>query len=69
MLPIDTRLVEQLRALAAARHLEIGQLLARWVEEELERAEDADDLTASDAALREPGESIPWEQVKTELGL
>jgi len=37
--------------------------------EVLYAAEDADDAAEADAAVDEPGESIPWEQVKTNLGL
>jgi hypothetical protein len=35
----------------------------------LRGAEDAKDAAEADAAMDEPGESIPWEQVKAELGL
>jgi len=35
----------------------------------LRAAEDAEDIAEADAAMEEPGESIPWEQVKTEFGL
>jgi prevent-host-death family protein len=34
-----------------------------------EELEDADDIRAAEAALAEDGESIPWDQVKRELGL
>ena len=37
------------------------------VAEQFERAEDDQDIAAADAALAEPGESIPWERVKAEL--
>jgi hypothetical protein len=38
--------------------------------EALRTAEDAEDAAEADAAMDEPGgESIPWEQVKAELGL
>jgi len=30
--------------------------------------EDAEDIAAAKAAMDEPGENIPWEQVKAELG-
>ena len=36
--------------------------------EELRAAEDAEDVAASDAALIEEGENIPWEQVEADLG-
>jgi antitoxin Phd len=35
----------------------------------LQALEDKLDNEAADAAMREPGDSIPWDQVKTELGL
>ncbi len=35
----------------------------------VELAEDAIDIAEARAALEEEGESIPWEQVKAELGL
>jgi hypothetical protein len=37
--------------------------------EALRTAEDAEDAAEADAAIDEPGESIPWEQVKAELDL
>jgi hypothetical protein len=37
--------------------------------ETLRAAEDAEDAAQADAAMDEPGESVPWEQVKAELGL
>jgi antitoxin Phd len=37
--------------------------------EALRAAEDAEDAAEADAAMDEPGESVPWEQVKAELGL
>ena len=40
-------------------------LLQRLRQEEEDRIDNA----AADAALTEPGESIPWERVKTDLGL
>ena len=35
----------------------------------LRSAEDAEDITEADAAMDEPGESLPLEQVKADLGL
>jgi hypothetical protein len=35
----------------------------------LRAAEDAEDAAEADAAMDEPGESVPWEQVKAELDL
>jgi hypothetical protein len=37
--------------------------------EALRAAEDAEDAAEADAAMDEPGESVPWERVKAELGL
>lgn len=35
----------------------------------LSTLEDAHDVAAAQAAIEEPGESIPWAQVKADLGL
>ncbi|MCU1495375.1 MAG: prevent-host-death family protein [Acidimicrobiaceae bacterium] len=37
-------------------------------EQLLEAYEDAEDVSAFDEAMAEEGASIPWEQVKTDLG-
>jgi hypothetical protein len=37
--------------------------------EALRAAEDAEDAAEADAAWDEPGEDVPWDQVKAELGL
>jgi len=37
-------------------------------EELVEALEDAEDVAAVDAAMAEEGESIPWEQVRVDLG-
>jgi len=37
-------------------------------EELVEALEDAEDVAAFDAAMAEKGESIPWEQVRVDLG-
>jgi antitoxin (DNA-binding transcriptional repressor) of toxin-antitoxin stability system len=50
-----------------------GQRIAAIVPESvlkaLQAAEDATDATEADAAMDEPGEDVPWEQAKAELGL
>jgi hypothetical protein len=74
-LPADSPAVA--RAVQAARqgvitHLTIGgERVAAIVPESviaaLRTAEDAADAADADAAMDEPGESIPWEQVRAEL--
>lgn len=53
------------KELAALISIEDLQLLDRLLEE----AEDRIDQEEAARALAEPGPSIPWEQVKSELGL
>jgi hypothetical protein len=55
-------------------HLTIGgkrvaAIVPESVIEALRGAEDAEDAAEADVAMDEPGESIPWHQVKSELGL
>jgi antitoxin Phd len=47
----------------------VAAIVPESVLDALRAAEDAEDVSEADAAMEEPGESIPWEQVKTELGL
>ncbi len=47
----------------------VAAIVPESVIEALRAAEDAEDIAEADAAMDEPGESIPWEQVKAELGL
>ena len=47
----------------------VAAIVPESVVEALRAAEDAEDATEADAAMDEPGESVPWEQVKAELGL
>jgi hypothetical protein len=54
-------------------HLTVdGQRVAAIVPESLIEAlratEDAEDAAEADVAFEEPGEDIPWDQVKAELG-
>jgi antitoxin (DNA-binding transcriptional repressor) of toxin-antitoxin stability system len=45
----------------------VAAIVPEPVIEALRRAEDAEDAGEADAAMDEPGESIPWEQVRAEL--
>jgi hypothetical protein len=75
--PVSSPAIE--RAVDLARrgvitHLTIhGERVAAIVPESvidaLRAAEDAEDAAEADAAMAEPGESVPWEQVKAELEL
>jgi antitoxin Phd len=47
----------------------VAAIVPESVIEVLRSAEDAEDAAEADAAMDEPGESVPWEQVKAELGL
>jgi antitoxin Phd len=71
--PAVKRAVELARR-GVITHLTIrGERMAAIVPESvieaLRTAEDAEDAAEADAAMDEPGESIPWEQVKAELDL
>jgi hypothetical protein len=69
-LPVGSPAVEQ--AVELARRGVITHLTVRGervAAEALRAAEDADDAAEADVAMDEPGESIPWEQVKAELEL
>jgi antitoxin Phd len=47
----------------------VAAIVPESLVEALRAAEDAEDAAEADAAMYEPGESIPWEEVKAELGL
>jgi hypothetical protein len=74
-LPLSSPAVEH--AVEIARRGVITHLTAggEWVAaivpesliEALHAAEDAEDAADADAAMDEPGESIPWEQLKAEF--
>jgi hypothetical protein len=76
-LPADSPAVAA--AVENARHSVITHLTVRGERvaaivpekliEALRAAEDAEDIAEADAAMDEPGESVPWEQVKAELAL
>jgi antitoxin (DNA-binding transcriptional repressor) of toxin-antitoxin stability system len=55
-------------------HLTVGgervaAIVPESVLEALRAAEDAEDAAEADEAMDEPGEDVPWDQVKAELGL
>jgi len=76
-LPVSSPAVEHAVELArhgVITHLTIhGERVAAIVPESvieaLRAAEDAEDAAEAGAAMEEPGEAIPWEQVKAELDL
>ncbi len=76
-LPVSSPAVEEAVELARRgiiTHLTIhGERVAAIVPESvievLRVAEDTEDAEDADAAMDEPGESIPWKQVKAELDL
>ena len=76
-LPVGSPAVEQAVELArrgVITHLTVhGERVAAIVPESvieaLRAAEDAEDAAEADVAMDEPGESVPWEQVKAELDL
>ena len=47
----------------------VAAIVPESVIEALRDAEDAEDAAEADLAMDEPGEPIPWEQVKAELDL
>ena len=60
--------------LGVITHLTVrGERVAAIVPESmldaLRAAEDAEDAAEADAAMDEPGEDVPWDQVKAEMGL
>ncbi len=57
------------RIILHRRDKNVAALISMEDLELLRRLEDLVDNEAADAALREPGKSIPWEKVKSELGL
>lgn len=75
-LPVSSPAVEQAVEMArrgVITHLTInGERVAAIVPESvldmLRAAEDAEDAAEADASMEEPGESIPWDRVKAELG-
>jgi antitoxin Phd len=47
----------------------VAAIVPESVIEALRAAEDAEDVAEAEAAMDEPGDSIPWEQVRAELDL
>jgi antitoxin Phd len=49
--------------------LRVAAIVPESVIEALRAAEDAEDAAEADAAFDEAGEDIPWDEVKSELGV
>jgi hypothetical protein len=47
----------------------VAAIVPESVLEALRKAEDAEDAAEADASWDEPGEDVPWEQVKADLDL
>jgi antitoxin Phd len=47
----------------------VAAIVPESVIEALRTAEDVEDAAEADAAMAEPGDDIPWEEVKAEMGL
>ena len=47
----------------------VAAIVPESVLDALRAAEDAEDIAEADAAMDEPGASVPWDQVKAELNL
>jgi len=47
----------------------VAAIVPESVLDALRAAEDAEDAAEADAAMDEPGEDVPWDQVKAEMGL
>jgi hypothetical protein len=73
----DTPIADAVRKAASGRVIHItrgGERIVAIVPESVLRdlliaAEDAGDAADADASWDEPGDDVPWEQVKAELGL
>jgi hypothetical protein len=76
-LPVKSSAVEEAVELArrgVITHLTIGgervaAIVPESLIEALRAAEDADDAAEADAAMAEPGDSIPLEELEAEFGL
>ncbi|MBI2911368.1 MAG: hypothetical protein HYY05_04440 [Chloroflexi bacterium] len=62
----DEFLYRALKVRAAADGRTLREVISEAMERWLEQQEDREDAILAEAAMREPGESIPWELVKTE---
>jgi antitoxin Phd len=76
-LPVGSPAVEQAVELArrgvithlTVRGERVAVIVPESVIEALRAVEDAEDAAEADVVMDQPGESIPWEQVKAELDL
>ena len=62
----DEFLYRALKVHAAADGRTLRDIISEAMEQWLEQQEDREDAVLAAAAMREPGESIPWEVVKAE---
>ncbi len=63
---VTDQVIEKVKAMSPAQ---AKRLLAYLKQHEREQEEDRLDIEAARRALAEPGENIPWEKVKADLGM
>ncbi|MCX7049426.1 MAG: type II toxin-antitoxin system prevent-host-death family antitoxin [Candidatus Sumerlaeota bacterium] len=71
---MQTRLFDRVvrgheRIIVRRREKNIGAIISIDDLERLQAMEDAEDIKAIDESMAEPGEDVPYEQVRKELGL
>ncbi len=63
---VSEQVIKKVRAMSPAQ---AKKLLAYIKQREREEQQDRQDIEVARRALAEPGEHIPWEKVKADLGL